>query len=110
VSDCMLVGVPLVQAYSTERLAAPFGVYVHESARSFSPHRENPWRTSGVHWRWHNESDEEEREIFRRLGDEIDLYYAWVLRNNEMMPYSRERAEDHRRMARQYFNVDDVIS
>ena len=33
----ILIGLPMVQAHSSEGKAPPFGVYVHESARSFSP-------------------------------------------------------------------------
>lgn len=33
----ILLGMPVSQAYRSERLAPPFGIYIHESARAFGP-------------------------------------------------------------------------
>ena len=44
----ILIGIPVIQAYHAERFAPPYGVYVHESARAFSPEGEN-----GFVWAWH---------------------------------------------------------
>ena len=43
-------GAPLTQAFQIEKKAAPFGVTLHESARSFAPNKEMPM--SGTYWKW----------------------------------------------------------
>jgi hypothetical protein len=40
--QALLIGMPMIHAYQTERQAPPFGIFVHESARSFAPGNEVP--------------------------------------------------------------------
>lgn len=48
--NSVMFGPPIIQAYRSEALAPPFGVAVHESARSFAPPGEEPFRLN--HWLW----------------------------------------------------------
>lgn len=49
-------GSAIIQAYKEERNAAPFGVAIHESARSFSPSEEKPFQETHLRW-WRSDSD-----------------------------------------------------
>lgn len=40
--DHILLGLPMVQAHLSEALAPPFGLFVHESARTFAPANTQP--------------------------------------------------------------------
>ena len=46
----LLLGLPMIQAYSGESKAPPFGVFVHESARAFHPEDETPFMFKW--WKW----------------------------------------------------------
>jgi hypothetical protein len=46
-SNSVLLGLPMVQAHLSEHDAPPFGVFVHESARTFAPNGTEP-----LHWIW----------------------------------------------------------
>jgi hypothetical protein len=48
--DTLMFGPALIQAYRSETSAPPYGIAVHESARSFHPPDEQPFRMT--HWMW----------------------------------------------------------
>jgi class 3 adenylate cyclase len=50
VINSVVFGPPVIQAYESESMAAPYGVAVHESARAFAPVTETPFRS--LHWQW----------------------------------------------------------
>jgi len=52
----VIIGSPIIQAYRAESLAPAYGVAIHESARSFSPETERPFRSTL--WRWWQTDDE----------------------------------------------------
>lgn len=93
----LLLGMPMVQANGSEKFAPPFGIYVHESARSFSPSGERPFRTTW--WTWENE----EEPIWRNLRDALTDYYDWCAERAGAIGYDPERLCVHRRMMEHYF-------
>lgn len=52
----IIIGSPIIQAYRAESLAPAYGVAIHESARSFSPETERPFRSTL--WRWWQTDDD----------------------------------------------------
>lgn len=52
----VMFGPPIIQAYHGERLAPPFGIAIHESARAFSANGEEPFRA--VWWLWWQSNDD----------------------------------------------------
>ena len=76
-----MLGIPLVQAFLAESGAPPFGIYVHESARSFAPPNQSP--ISHILWRWWLSDDTNKKlaaklalavheELAREYFDEFD--------------------------------------
>ena len=96
--DAILLGHPMVQAYTSERLAPPFGIYVHESARAFSPPEANP--LPYIWWRWANPKNS---STWRALGEKLKEYFKWCDERAESIAYCRARLEVHRDLAAQYF-------
>lgn len=93
----LLLGVPMVQANRSERLAPAFGIYIHESARSFSPAGERPF---GVQW-WSWETTPSLRK--RHLKYSLIDYYHWCSERASALGYELDRINAHRLMMEHYF-------
>lgn len=72
-----LVGLPVIQAFSHEREAPPFGVYIHESARAFAPDGDDPFNF--VWWKWFRSNDDQfdEEELAHQVRDKLEEYWEW---------------------------------
>lgn len=95
----ILLGMPLVQAHAAERLAPPFGVYVHESARAFAPANAGPFTT--VFWRWWL-IDKVAQQVASQLPKEIEGYFAWCRKHTAEIEYSLDRIDAHHQLAQEY--------
>lgn len=94
--DSLLLGLPMVQANTYERLAPPFGIYVHESARTFAPAGSTP--VNFVWWKWQNPNS----PVWGQLGTELEQYFDWCEERAGAIDYEISRIEAHRCMAMQY--------
>jgi len=95
--DSVLIGLPMVQAHLCEKLAPPFGLYVHESARSFAPQGQSP-----VHftwWRWGSHNNPYWSSLLRELRN----HYQWCKQRAQAIEYEEDRIEAHEKMVNQYF-------
>jgi predicted RNA-binding protein with TRAM domain len=90
----------MVQAFEYEREAPPFGVYVHESARSFAPDERNEEPFNYVWWKWFQPVD---RAIAVELREILDEYYEWATNNSRRIENDLERIDEHEKLAKQYF-------
>ena len=98
--DNVLLGLPMVQANTTEKWAPPFGIFVHESARTFSPDGEKP--LSYIWWKWRDPKDS---ETWNKLGEELQCYYKWCTSGGGGSGYDPARISAHQNLARQYFGA-----
>jgi hypothetical protein len=94
--DALLMGLPMVQAHTAERLAPPFGVYVHESARSFAPAQQMPIRF--LWWKWGIPANRN----WQRLLPGLSRYFGWCRKNSMSIGYEVSRIDAHESMAVQY--------
>jgi len=100
--ESILVGLPMIQAYLTERLAPPFSLYVHESARAFAPEASRPIRATW--WRWFTTpSDERWPDLAPRLRDALRDYFAWCEARATEIGYDLDSIKKHSLLATQYF-------
>lgn len=105
-SDWILFGIPMVQAYISESKAAPFGIWVDESARSFSPDGDHPMAMTHWHW-WRDIRPEQEgARLSKRLGREVLKHLEWSRSHSTYILYEPERAAAHSRLAAEYFAPD----
>ena len=98
--DSLLLGLPMVQANASERLAPPFGIFVHESARSFAPPDEAPLRVVWRRWGSRN------NPVWCQMDAKLTEYYDWCAARAGAIEYDQERIESHRLMMKQYFVED----
>lgn len=80
----ILLGIPVIQAFKSEDSAPPFGVHVHESARTFSSDDDDPMPY--VWWDWFINLD-----LDGNLEDELMSYYEWCESNSNKISYPSEK-------------------
>lgn len=96
--DSILLGLPMVQAHLSERNAPPFGVFVHDSARSFAPAGNRP--VSYVWWPW---KDTNNQNTWTSLGQNLNQHFDWCADRAMPLDYASDRIKVHKEMATQYF-------
>jgi hypothetical protein len=101
----ILLGMPLAQAYQTERQASPFGLALHESVRAFAPSGQSVM--FGTYWKWwlsHYQAGDDiiASELFKSLKG----HYAWCLKHTISLSYGKEDIDKHRALAEEYFSTD----
>jgi len=99
-SNQVFFGAPLTQAFQIEKKAAPFGVALHESVRSFAPNNETPM--SGTYWQWWKRPQEDALAL--ELFDSLKNYYVWCLAHTAMLSYEKVDIERHVELAKEYFS------
>jgi hypothetical protein len=98
------LGVPLAQAFDAEKAAAPYGIWIHESARSFSPPGIHP--LTGTHWHWWRYQMGQHDEILVQcLHSQLLDYLDWCKRHSTYLIYDEVRIEHHRQLVDQYFTT-----
>lgn len=95
----ILLGMPLVQAYTAEREAPPFGVFVHESVRAFGQVGQHSINTPL--WRWWTKNTENSK-IAAALLPCLHDYFGWSRSNPVASGYPTDRIEIHRVLAEEY--------
>jgi hypothetical protein len=95
--DAILIGLPMVQAHTTEPLAPPYGLYVHESARTFAPAGQQPIHFNWWKWSQYNNA------VWQQLSPQLLCYFDWCKQRSQPLGYKSERIEAHREVAEQYF-------
>jgi hypothetical protein len=93
----VLLGMPVVHAVETEQRSAPFGVAVHESARSFLEVHERA--RSHTWWPWYTPFV----DVARNLRGALSEYFDWCGARAGAIDYDVGRIQAHRRMAQEYF-------
>jgi hypothetical protein len=96
--DSVLLGLPMVQAHLSESSAPPFGVFVHESARSFAPQGQQPLHHAW--WRWANVQNQ---ATWTALSQTLPQHLDWCSKRALPLGYAAERIKVHKEMVEQYF-------
>jgi hypothetical protein len=98
-ANSILLGMPLVQAFTAERAAPPFGVFVHESVRAFGQIGTRPVTVSLWHW-W--SKSVENMNIASALLPTLQDYFAWCRKNPVTTGYPPDRIDAHQALAEEY--------
>ena len=93
----ILLGLPMVQAHLGERSAPPFGVFVHESARSFAPQGQQP-----IHFAWWRWKSFAATATWDALTTSLPQHFDWCLARSLPLEYDEKRIEAHAEMYEQY--------
>lgn len=97
--DSILLGMPVIQAYLGERKSPPFGMFVGESARAFTPAGSRPINVTW--WAWFR-GQNQLTALAVELKRELTLYYKWCEERSLSLEYDVERIKVHRAMVGQY--------
>jgi hypothetical protein len=95
------IGMAISHAYEAEGRAAPFGVYIHESARAFAPRRKGCFPYRSNFWRWFDKDDALTWATRRTLVEHFD----WLSKNPSASLYDGESLGRHRALAQEYFGL-----
>ncbi len=120
------MGMPMVQANQSERHAPPFGTYVDESARAFSPLKQVALRdgegvpsdlavddshhVERLRYVWHDWHRDipSESDLLLQLTQILEEYFRYALKNHHRIPaYSPEDILRHAQQSAQYFEEID---
>ena len=97
--DSLLFGMPMIQAYSAEGDAPPYGISVHESARAFCPSGDNV-----IPHRWFMWRHSHNNETWKALKHELNKYLDWCSCRSRQIGYPKEKIEFHKEIANEYFS------
>lgn len=98
----ILIGPALTQAYKTENKSPPFGLAIHESARTFAPTEDNvlPF----TFWKWWISDKEDGRQKASEVYTGIQKYLKWCSRHTTELTYTQEKINKHKTLADEYFS------
>ncbi len=89
----ILLGMPIVQAYKSEKNAPPFGIFIHESARKFDEEHKIQGRT----FKWWN------KEISQNLCEALCDYFEWCRYNSLLLDMEEKKIDNYIKLAKSYF-------
>lgn len=89
----ILLGMPIVQAYKSEKNAPPFGIFIHESARKFDDEHKIQGRT----FKWWNQKYSQE------LCGAICEYFEWCRYNSLLLEMDEKKIDNYIKLAKSYF-------
>lgn len=99
----ILLGPTMTQAYQIERQSAPFGVALHESARTFAPAGEEVM--SGTYWKWwKSHCKAGDNLLALELFNSLKTHYEWCLKHTVALSYQKADIERHMLLADEYFS------
>lgn len=100
--NSLLIGLPMIQAITGEQKAPPFGVFIHESARTFHPDGENPLFFKWWKWFLHDPSTWN-KDSTKRLAKKAQQYFDNCDKQSIVLEYSSDRIKAHKQAAKEYF-------
>jgi hypothetical protein len=105
--DRMLLGMPLSQTYEAARTAAPFGLYVHESARAFAPKGTDV--ICFIHWQWwkYSGGTSTNKQFIDKLTNKLKCHFDWCEQHATSILYEPDAIKRHKTLAKEYFEWDD---
>jgi hypothetical protein len=100
--DRILLGMPMTQAFRVANNAAPFGMYIHESARAFAP--ANTGVIRGTHWQWWRYYPGPDTvSLAGLLRNALGVYFKWCGLHQTTILYEPERMDAHMKLMQEYF-------
>ena len=95
----ILLGEPMIDAYLSEGLAAPFGLYIHDNATRGAQGNKHGYFDSG--WKWHTSNELTVDEgIVEKMSFKLENYFQ---EQKILGAYDEEKIDHHRKMAEEYF-------
>lgn len=102
-TNSLFLGSPLTQAYQAEKKSSPFGVALHESARTFAPSGETVLSGSYIKW-WKIFSRQNDDLLALQLYASLKQHYVWCSAHTVALSYDKQDIERHQAIADEYFS------
>lgn len=100
--NSLLLGLPMIQAITGEQKAPPFGIFVNESARTFSPEGEEPFNVKW--WKWFLRKDSNWAQAKTTdLSQKVKEYFEGCEKQSLALDYPEDRIKAHKEAAKEYF-------
>ncbi|NLH94095.1 MAG: hypothetical protein GX466_07765 [Candidatus Cloacimonetes bacterium] len=99
-TDKLISGMPMIQAYESEKYAPPFGIYIHETVRAF--HHQDDTPLAYVFWKWWEKLSEYDY-IKPMVRDYVEEYLNYCKAFPEAYLFPLESIESNLSKARSYF-------
>ncbi|MDE5944366.1 MAG: hypothetical protein K2G93_02130 [Rikenella sp.] len=94
----ILLGMPVSHAYMSERLAPPFGIYIHESARAFGPIVDGQMVVlSGPYYYWYGAQD------VQVLRVKLDQYFEYYFLHPHYPQIDATKIKQYQLLISEYF-------
>lgn len=90
--NTLLIGMPMIQANSSEKTAPPFGIYIHESARKYK-------LLQGKYYQW-KIGNVVNKDCLR---DKILKYFDWCEDFIQYQEMDKEKIKTYKQMTKEYF-------
>jgi hypothetical protein len=99
----LIIGAPVIQAFSREQKVPPFGVYIHESACAHGFAFTSKWHT----W-WKGKGGEvlsDDQTLIKDLKEKVGKYFQEYEKHSYSFSYSTDRINEHRVMFEDYISL-----
>lgn len=90
--NSLMCGMPMIQAFTAEQTAPPFGVYIHESART-------PSELQGKYYAWTAQNGIDKKT----LKDKIKTYFNWCKYFNRYLEMDPQKIDLYMQLTEEYF-------
>jgi len=101
----ILLGQAMINAYTSEGCAAPFGIYLHKTAVNRATLGSNYGAFSNE-WVWYESNEiKTSDDLAHRLGKALEDYYATLKDEHHPLHYSIDKITEHERKAKEYFKL-----
>ena len=92
--NTLMLGMPMIQAISSERIAPPFGVFIHESARKYKV-------LQGKYYMW--TSPQAKKIDKTALKTKVISYFEWCERFIEYQEMDSSKVKTYKQLTNEYF-------
>ena len=94
----LLFGLPMIQAFNSEKKAPPFGVFIHESARRRGC-------LQGRYYQWYKDEN-----LQNELRDNIISYFEWCKQFSNYLELEKEKAHKYSELAQEFFTNRNITN
>lgn len=97
--DQLLFGMPMIQAYSSETFAPPFGIYIHESARTVGG-------LQGKYYFWKRVNKITNKESLQPdLKEALVSFFEWERQHSYYLGLPSTKFDEYRARVEEYFGM-----
>lgn len=95
----LLFGMPMIQAFNTEKNAPPFGIYIHESARTVKG-------LQGRYYFWHRDEEvSDNADLQKQLKESLLEFLKWEEERHYYFELASAKFAEYEERVQEYFTM-----